>query len=80
MSRFVLHRSLLRVLQAGVVLAAAAVAVLRFVAIDAGSSSASDTLRPWLIQLGLIALVAVAALLVLGRLAARDAADGPARP
>ena len=72
MSRSVLRRSLLRILQAGVVLAAAVVAVVRFAAIDAGSQSASDTLRPWLIQLGLIGLVAVAAVLVLGRLATRD--------
>ena len=69
-----LRRSLLRALQAGVVLAAVAVAVLRFAAIDARSHSASDTLRPWLIQLGLIGLVAAAAVLVLGWLATRDAA------
>ena len=73
MSRHALSRSLVRVLQAGVILAAAAVAVLQFAAIDARSHSTSDTLRPWLIQLGLIGLLAVAAMLVLGRLATRDA-------
>ena len=73
MKSHALSRSLLRVLQAGVVLAAAAFAVLRFAAIDAGSHSASDTLRPWLIQLVLIGLVAMAAVLVLDRLATRNA-------
>jgi hypothetical protein len=69
----VLRRSLLGVLQVGIVLVAVAVAVLRFAAIDAGSQSASDTLRPWLIQLALIGLVAAAAVLVLRRLTPRDA-------
>jgi hypothetical protein len=73
MTRHALRRSFLRVLQAGVLLVAAAVAMLRFAVIDAGSHSASDTLRPWLIQLGLIGLVAVTAVLVLDRLATRDA-------
>jgi hypothetical protein len=69
MTRHALRRTLLRVLQAGVLLVATAVAMLRFAVIDAGSHSASDTLRPWLIQLGLIGLVAVTAVLVLDRLA-----------
>jgi hypothetical protein len=43
-----------------IVTAAVAIALLRFVAIDATSHSNSDTLRPWLIQVALIALVAAA--------------------
>lgn len=67
------RHSLLRILQAGVVLGAAVLAMLRFAAIDAGSNSASDTLRPWLIQLGLIGLVALVVVLVLDHLATREA-------
>lgn len=48
-------------------LAAIALAVARFIAIDSASHSASDTLRPWLVQLGAIALVAALALVVAGR-------------
>jgi hypothetical protein len=44
-----------------VVVGAVAIAVVRFAAIDATSHSASDTFRPWLIQVAVIAVVAVTA-------------------
>jgi hypothetical protein len=43
------------------------VAVLRFAAIDATSHSASDTLRPGLIQVAAIAVLAVVAIAILQR-------------
>ena len=46
---------------------AVAIAVVRFVAIDATSHSASDTLRPWLLQVGVIALLAVLAIATVRR-------------
>jgi len=54
--------------------AAIALAAIRFVAIDAGSHSASDTLRPWLIQVAIIVVVAALAWLAIDRLAARGSA------
>jgi hypothetical protein len=65
------RHTLLRLLQAIVIAAAAGLIVLRFMALDAVSHSASDTLRPWFIQAGLIALAAFAVVLVLGRIGAR---------
>jgi membrane protein implicated in regulation of membrane protease activity len=50
-----------------VIAAAVVVAVLRFAAIDATSHSASDTLRPWLIQVAAIAVLAVVAIAILQR-------------
>ena len=50
-----------------IVAAAGVVAVLRFAAIDATSHSASDTLRPWLIQVAAIAVLAVVAIAILQR-------------
>jgi len=50
-----------------IVAAAVVVAVLRFAAIDATSHSASDTLRPWLIQVAAIAVLAVVAIAILQR-------------
>lgn len=35
------------------------IAVARFMAIDAGSHSASDTLRPWFIQVAMLVAVAL---------------------
>lgn len=75
-----MRRRLLALLQAAVVLVAVGLAVLRFAAIDATSHSASDTLRPWLIQAGTIALVACGIVLLLRRApAGRDSATGPPR-
>ena len=66
-------RPLLRLLQAVVVVAAVGLVILRFIALDAGSHSASDTLRPWLVQGSLIGLAAFVAVLVLNR--CRDAIE-----
>ena len=46
---------------------AAIIAIARFIAIDASSHSASDTLRPWSIQVAVIAAVAVVAIVGLRR-------------
>jgi len=46
---------------------ATVIAVFRFLAIDATPHSVSDTLRPWLIQVTVIAAVAGVALVVLRR-------------
>lgn len=43
-------------------------ALVRFVALDASSHSASDTLRPWLIEVALIAIAAMLVIVVIGRL------------
>ena len=43
---------------------AAGVAIARFIALDSSSDSASDTIRPWLIQVGIIA--AIAAIFIVG--------------
>ena len=67
------RRTLLRLLQAVVIAAAAVLIVLRFMALDAVSHSASDTLRPWFIQAGFIGLAAFVVVLVLDRLGARRA-------
>ena len=67
------RRTLLRLLQAVVIAAAAILIVLRFMALDAVSHSASDTLRPWIIQAGFIGLAALVVVLVLDRLGARRA-------
>ena len=64
-------RPLVRLLQAVIVMAAVGLVVLRFMALDAGSHSASDTLRPWLVQGALIGLGAFAAVFVLDRLGTR---------
>jgi hypothetical protein len=53
-----IRRQMTRLGQALVLALAVALAAVRFVAIDSTSQSASDTLRPWLIQAGLIALIA----------------------
>ena len=45
-------------------------AVVRFLAIDANSHSNSDTLRPWLIELALIALVAALLWIAMSRISA----------
>jgi hypothetical protein len=47
-----------RLLEAAVVAAAVVLAVIRFFAIDATSHSNSDTLRPWIIQVTVIAALA----------------------
>jgi hypothetical protein len=56
------------VTRAMVVVAAAAIAVVRFVAIDASSDSASDTLRPWVIQVGVTLLAALLIWMAIDRL------------
>jgi hypothetical protein len=65
------RHTILRLLQAVVIAAAAGLIILRFIALDAVSHSASDTLRPWFIQAGFIALVAFGLVVALDRLAAR---------
>ena len=65
------RHTLVRVLQAVVVTAAAYLIILRFMALDAVSHSASDTLRPGLVQAGLIALVAFGLVVAVDRLGAR---------
>jgi hypothetical protein len=52
-----------------IVVAAVALSIVRFVAIDAGSHSVSDTMRPWVIQTAVIAVVAGLAVVALGRFA-----------
>jgi hypothetical protein len=52
-----------------IVLVAVALSLARFLAIDAASHSASDTLRPWMIEATVIALVATLAFVAIGRLA-----------
>jgi hypothetical protein len=52
-----------------IVAAAVTVAAIRFAVIDSGSHSASDTLRPWAIEVVLIAVVAAVAVFAVGRLA-----------
>jgi len=56
----------------GIVVAAIALSVARFLAIDADSHSASDTVRPWIIETALIALVAGIALIAVRRLEYRS--------
>ncbi len=60
--------SIVRALQIGVVGASITLAVAWFMVVDATSLSASDTLRPWLIGVVMIALCGSALVLVLGRL------------
>jgi hypothetical protein len=60
-----------RAVHAAILLVASVVAVARFIAIDAGSHSASDTLRPWLIEVGVIGALAITAWVVVDRLAER---------
>jgi hypothetical protein len=55
-------------LQAAVVAAAALLSIARFLVIDASSHSASDTLRPWLLETALIAVAATLVVVVIGRL------------
>jgi hypothetical protein len=45
-----------------IIAVAIVIAVARFIAIDASSDSASDTIRPWAIQVAVIAVVAAAAI------------------
>jgi hypothetical protein len=56
--RATIRRQMTRLGQVLVLALAVALAAVRFVAIDAASTSASDTLRPWLVQASLIALIA----------------------
>jgi hypothetical protein len=65
------RRALVRLLQILVIGAATVLILLRFVALDAVSHSASDTLRPWFFQAAFIALAAFGVVLVLNRLGAR---------
>ena len=57
--------------RAAIVVAAIALSIVRFMAIDANSHSVSDTLRPWTIETALIAVVATVAVVAIGRLAPR---------
>ena len=66
-----MKRRLIRLLQILVALAAAGFLVQCFWAIDAASHSASDTLRPWLIEVAVVGLVAVVILVALDRVARR---------
>jgi hypothetical protein len=65
------RRVVARLLEVAVGLAAAALVLIRFVAIDATSHSASDTLRPWVIQAALIIVVAAGLIALIERMAAR---------
>jgi uncharacterized membrane protein YjdF len=60
-----------RIVQLLVVAAAITVAVVRFVAIDSASHSASDTLRPWALETIPVALVAGVLVLASERYARR---------
>ena len=64
-------RNAILLARALIVTAAVAIAVLRFFAIDANSHSNSDTLRPWLIQVALLALVAAVLWLAIDRMGGR---------
>jgi len=46
-------------------------AVVRFLAIDSTSHSNSDTLRPWIFQATIIAVVATLLVVAIGRLSRR---------
>ena len=61
----------IRVLQALAITVGACLVVVRLVAIDAASSSASDTLRPWIIQCAVIVSVAALVVVALERRRAR---------
>ncbi len=63
-----MRERLVPILRGAVVLAAVALAAMRFVVIDRGSHSASDTLRPWLIETALIALATIVVVAAVGRL------------
>jgi steroid 5-alpha reductase family enzyme len=65
-----LRRSTTRALQIGIVVVAIVLAGAWFVLVDAGSHSASDTLRPWLAGVAVIALIGSGLVLTLERLAA----------
>jgi hypothetical protein len=70
------RRTLRLLLQGAVIVLAVAVAAIRFAAIDAGSHSASDTLRPWLIEVAGIAVLAAALVIAIGRVGKSDRTDG----
>ena len=52
---------------AAIIALAAVIAIARFFAIDSASDSASDTIRPWAIQVAVIAALAAVAILGLRR-------------
>ena len=52
---------------AAIIVLATMIAIARFIAIDASSDSASDTIRPWVIQVAVIATVAAASIAGLRR-------------
>jgi hypothetical protein len=60
-------RTLARVAKA-VVVVAASLALVRFVAVDSVSHSASDTLRPWAIQVAVIGVFATILWIAIDRL------------
>jgi hypothetical protein len=62
---------LLLLARVAIVVVAVAISLARFLAIDAGSHSVSDTLRPWLIETAVIAVVAGLAVFAFGRVASR---------
>lgn len=62
-----LRAAFVRFVQLVVVTVAIGIVAWRFVAIDAASDSASDTLRPWLLQAGLVAAGAVLLLAIAER-------------
>ena len=67
-----MRERLVPILRGAVVMAAVALAVMRFVVIDHGSHSASDTLRPWLIETALISLATILVVAAVGRVATTD--------
>ena len=59
------------VLRLAVIVGAVTLAVVRFLAIDSTSHSNSDTLRPWIFQATIIAVVAALLVVAIGRLSRR---------
>jgi len=55
------------VAQLAIVAAAITLLALRFVIIDAGSHSASDTLRPWLVEVAVVSAVAAVLVVAIGQ-------------
>jgi membrane protein implicated in regulation of membrane protease activity len=62
---------LARIVMALIVALGVALAAVRFAAIDASSHSASDTLRPWLVQAAAIAILAAVSIALIDRWSGR---------
>jgi ABC-type nickel/cobalt efflux system permease component RcnA len=62
-----MRRSITTGLQLGIVAVAILLAGAWFIVVDAGSHSASDTLRPWLVGVAVIVLIGGGLVIALGR-------------